>query len=97
MTAKIFPKFWAAKILCVTQWPAKTTVPVSIRGVPIWKNAGRQKKSQLGTPRYQKEFVTIRGLTDILQSQKVVDEDGGRCIAFLGECSLQLCDEAYLH
>ncbi len=25
---------------------------------------------------------------DVLQSQVVVDEDGGRCIAFLGECTL---------
>jgi hypothetical protein len=27
---------------------------------------------------------------DVLQSQVVVDEECGRCIAFLGECSLQL-------
>jgi hypothetical protein len=64
--AKILPKFWAAKILGVTQWLAKTTVPVSIRGVLIWKRAGRQKKSHLGTPRYQKEFVPIRELTYLL-------------------------------
>ncbi len=44
---------------CVTQRPAKTTVPVSIRGVPIWKRAGRLRNSYLGTPRYQTEFVTI--------------------------------------
>jgi hypothetical protein len=48
---------------CVTQWPAKTTVPVSIRGVPTWKHAGRLRNSHLGTPCYQAEFVTIRGLT----------------------------------
>ncbi len=26
----------------------------------------------------------------------MVYEDGGRCIAFPGECSFQLCDEAYM-
>ncbi len=34
---------------------------------------------------------------DILQSQVVVYKDGGRCVAFPGECSFQLCNEAYLH
>ncbi len=34
---------------------------------------------------------------EILQSRVVVYEDGGHCIiAFLGECSFQLCNEAYL-
>ncbi len=68
VAAKILPKFWAAKNLCVTQWPAKNTVPVSIRGVPIsiWKRAGQLKKSHLGTPPYQKEFVPIQGLTSTL-------------------------------
>ncbi len=33
---------------------------------------------------------------DILQSRAVVDEDSGCCIAFLGECSLQLGNEAHL-
>ena len=41
----------------MTQWPAKTTVPVSIRGVPIWKRAGRLRNSQLGTPRSKIAFV----------------------------------------
>jgi hypothetical protein len=34
---------------------------------------------------------------DVLQSQVVVNKDGGHCIAFLGKCSLQLGNEAHLH
>ena len=46
--------------LCVTQWMAKNTVPVSIWGLPIvWKQGGRQK---LGTPRFHLMFVPIQGL-----------------------------------
>ncbi len=33
---------------------------------------------------------------DVLQSLVVVGKDSGRCIAFLGECSLQLSNEAHL-
>jgi hypothetical protein len=53
VAAKNLQKFWAAEILCMTQWPAKTTVLVSIRGVPTWKRVGQLKNSHLGTPRYQ--------------------------------------------
>ncbi len=63
VAAKVLQKFRAAKILCMTQWPAKTTVPVSIWGVPIWKHAGQLRSSHLGTPCYQTELVPIWGLT----------------------------------
>ena len=47
----------------VTQWTAKTTVPVSKLGLPLWKWPGRLKKSHLGTPCSKIEFVSIWGLT----------------------------------
>ncbi len=34
---------------------------------------------------------------DILEPLVVVNKDGGCCVAFLGECSLELGNEAYLH
>jgi hypothetical protein len=55
--------FWQCSgTWCVTQWPAKTTVPLSIWGVPMWKRASRLRNSHLGTPCSQTEFVPIWGL-----------------------------------
>ena len=54
-------------IQCVAKWMAKNTVPVTIWGVPIRMERGREtKKSHLGTPRNHKVFVTIRGLAYML-------------------------------
>ena len=44
---------------CVTKWMAKTTVPVTIWVVFVWKGGGRQKKSHLGTLRYKHLGINI--------------------------------------
>jgi hypothetical protein len=62
---------------CVTQWPAKTTVPISIQGVPIWKPMETRRPTKkipfgysplpnrgcahLGINRYRYQSKTIRG------------------------------------
>jgi hypothetical protein len=42
---------------------AKTRIPVSIWGLPVWKQGGRQKKYHLGNPRSKILSVPIWGLT----------------------------------
>ncbi len=48
-----------------THGHVKTTIPISIWGIPVWKRAGRHKYSHMGTPRFGMEFVPIWGLTYI--------------------------------
>ncbi len=59
----VFPAIFF--VMCwryVTQWTAKTSVPMSTWGFPIWNRVGRFKIFHLGFPRSKLKFVTIWGL-----------------------------------
>jgi len=49
--ALVRPKFQNLGYARVTQGCVKTTLPISIWGLPVWKWAGRRKNSHMGTPR----------------------------------------------
>ncbi len=49
----------------LTEGRIKTTLPISIWGIPVQKWGGRPKNSHMGTPRFRTEFVPIWGLTYI--------------------------------
>jgi hypothetical protein len=51
---------------------AKNTLPISIWGVPVRKWAGRVEYSHMGSPRFRIEFVSIWGLTYILNIKTIL-------------------------
>ncbi len=61
------PKFWGSCSSMRDLEVAKTTLPISIWGVPVRKRAGRLGYSHTGNPHFRIEFVSIWGLTYTVQ------------------------------